>query len=233
MTQKDPDWLHKEYPKTCAPNDFWGQVKRTVKGKPVAQDQIDMIVKAIRAGLQFEESDILLDLGCGNGALSQHFFPSCSRMLGVDFSSYLIAVAKTNFEQPPTYVFLEEDIAAYVSNEQYPLRFTKALCYGAFSYLSHKNARTLLQILSDRFNNIKAFFIGNLPDKEKVGDFYPPDTDYCALVDDNTSPIGIWRSKEDMYQLARETNWVAEFMTMPTSFYAAYYRYDVILRPNN
>ena len=53
------DYIHKEYPKTCRPDDFWGQVKRTVHGKPVSQDQIDMIIYAIRNGLSLSHEDIL------------------------------------------------------------------------------------------------------------------------------------------------------------------------------
>lgn len=230
MAQQDEHWLHKDYPKTCAPDDFWGQVKRTVKGQPVSQDQIDMIVSAVRMGLCFEEEDILLDLGCGNGALSRYFFPNCSGMLGVDFSGYLIEVAKNNFEKPPAFLFIKGDIVSYVEKEEVPQRFTKALCYGVFPYLSPQDARTLLKTLHRRFLNLSLLFIGNLPDKKKIGAFYPPETDYKSLINDNTSPIGIWRNCEEMQELAAETGWTAEFRTMPQGFYAGHYRFDALLR---
>lgn len=80
-----------------APEDFWVQVKRTVKGQPVSQDQIDMIVSAMTAALDLSPDDILLDLGCGNGALTTYFFHRCRGGLGVDFSEFLISVARRNF----------------------------------------------------------------------------------------------------------------------------------------
>ena len=43
--------LYDEHAKSCAPDDFWSQVKRTVAGKPVDDAQIDMIVEGVRNGL--------------------------------------------------------------------------------------------------------------------------------------------------------------------------------------
>lgn len=64
----------KEHPKTVAQDDFWAQVKRTVNGQPVSQEQIDMIVARVKSGLILQRGDKLLDLACGNGALSRYFF---------------------------------------------------------------------------------------------------------------------------------------------------------------
>ena len=46
MTDNTELTFYKEHPKTCDPEDFWGQVKRTVNGKPIPQAQIDMIVES-------------------------------------------------------------------------------------------------------------------------------------------------------------------------------------------
>ncbi len=223
------DYIHKEYPKTCAPDDFWGQVKRSVKGRPVSQNQIDMIVTAIRNGLSLSHEDVLLDIGCGNGALSRYFFNDCSQFFGIDFSEYLISVAKANFENPPFFTFEESDAASYVDSEPEPVRFTKALCYGCFAYLTFADAEHVLRRLSERFLHIRTLYIGNLPDKEHAHLFYEEDTDFNVLQDDNTSPIGIWRSKKEMTGLAIATGWDVSFYNIPTDFYAAHYRYDAIL----
>ncbi len=222
------DYMHKEYPKTCAPDDFWGQVKRTVKGKPVSQEQIDMIVSTIRSGLSLSHEDVLLDIGCGNGALSRYLLDDCSRFLGVDFSEYLVSVAKANFEDPPSFTFEESDAVSYVDREPEPTRFTKVLCYGCFPYLPLAGAEHVLRQISERFLNVKTLYLGNLPDKERAHLFYPKGTDFSCLLTDNTSPIGIWRSKEEMTELALASKWDVSFHTMPANFYAGHYRYDAI-----
>ena len=79
--------FYKEYPKLCAPDDYWGQVKRTINGVPVGQDQIDLILRAIVDGLDLQASDSLLDLCCGNGALSRLLFDRCAGQI------YLFAYA--------------------------------------------------------------------------------------------------------------------------------------------
>lgn len=227
MTAKD--YIHKEFPKECATSDFKGQIKRTVNGKPVSEEQILMILNAIRSGINISKNDVLLDLCCGNGDLANAIFPEISAYKGVDFSDYLIQVAKENFEKMPDFEFNLADALEYSTTENNPERFTKALCYGAFQYLPAKSAENLLKNINQRFKNIKVFFIGNLPDKERADKFYYADIDYKPLLGDNTSPIGIWRSKDEMIKLAVDTGWDIEIINMPQNFYAAHYRYDAKL----
>ncbi len=219
----------KEYPKTLDPDDFWGQVKRTVHGNPVSEDQIQMIVNAIQSSLGLAKGDSLLDLGCGNGALSHRLFSMISSFLGVDFSNYLISVAKKNFEAPPDFCFEMADAAEYVAKEESPERFTKALCYGCFSYFEKSNAEFILSTLESRFRNISVIFIGNLPDKDRLENFYHTPPKSTGELDDHDSKIGIWRTMDEFYRLASRNGWNARFKTMHESFYAAHYRYDVVL----
>ncbi|MCF8567764.1 class I SAM-dependent methyltransferase [Alicyclobacillus tolerans] len=222
---------YKEYPKTLAPDDFWGQVRRTVHGVPVSEGQISMIVNAIKTGLELDQGDVLLDLACGNGALSRYLFDSCGQFLGVDHSEYLIEVAKRNFEILPNFEFRVGEVSEYVRSGIDPTRFTKVLSYGSFPFFTADGARTVLQGLSDRFVNIRKVFIGNLPDKERAHLFYPLGTDYSSMLSDPVSQIGIWRSRDEMEDLALETGWKdIRFQSMPQEFYAAHYRYDMILQ---
>ena len=74
MNTPDKFSFYKEHPKTCEPDDFWGQVMRTVNGKPVGEEQIQMIIDSVISTLEITESDVLLDLCCGNGALTDRLF---------------------------------------------------------------------------------------------------------------------------------------------------------------
>lgn len=220
---------HDEYARTRAPDDFWGQIRRTVQGKPVSDDQIKMIVAAIQSGLGMKPDDVLLDLACGNGALSHLLFGSCAGYLGVDLSEYLISVAKKNFEALPRYGFVAQGAAEYVRSEPRPERFTKALCYGSFSYFPAVDAAEVLHALFEKFINIETVFIGNLPDKDRAADFYkskPPAADELL---DSSSQIGIWRTRGEFAQLASDAGWKVRFLSMPAGFYASHYRYDGLL----
>lgn len=225
------EYFYKEFPKTCAADDFWGQVRRTVNGKPVGEDQIAMIVDAVRAGLDLKATDCLLDLCCGNGALSTRIFAHCSGGLGVDFSGVLIEVAQANFARPGRDEYLLDDVEAFVNSSAGVERFTKGLCYGSFQYLPEAKARAVLGGLRIRFSGVSHMFIGNLPDRDRIANFYRDGNVQEGLADDPGSPVGIWRSQSQFAELARATGWNAEFRQMPAGYYAAHYRYDAVLTP--
>jgi SAM-dependent methyltransferase len=221
---------YKHYPRTLAADDYWGQVRRTVNGAPVGEDQIQMIVEAIVGALQLRPTDVVLDLACGNGALSSRLYDSCAELLGVDFSEFLIAIAQEKFERLPRYVYRCDDAAHYTETEAEPTRFTTALCYGSFSFFSPDNSERVLTQLRERFTSVERVFIGNLPDRDLAHLFFAQGLPEDSLLDDHTEQIGTWRTKQQMTELAARCGWDASFSTMPPTFFSKY-RYDVLLTP--
>lgn len=226
---KEKFTFYKEHPKTCSPDDFWGQVKRSVNGVPVSQDQIDMIIIAVITELELVQDDILLDLCCGNGALSALLYKRCNGGLGVDFSEYLISIANENFAAPPAETYILQDVVEYCERPITPDRFTKAVCYGSFPFIEHERAESLLCLLNNNFPNLKRVFIGNCPDKNLLMDFYDDRTFEPGIEKEPDSPIGLWRTQEEFILLAQSCGWRASIHKMPSHYYAAHYRYDVIL----
>lgn len=220
---------YKEHPKSLPRDDFWGQVRRTQHGRRISEEEIAVIVEAIRAGLRMDGSDVLLDLACGNGALSERLFGDCSACLGVDYSEYLIGVAEEFFAREPDFRFVVADADAYMRDEADPERFTRFLCYGSFAYFSAATARTVLTELHDRFTNVSIAYLGNLPDRALADRYYPPGTDLAAVLDDHEAQIGIWRTEEQMRGLASECGWQSDFTRLPPGVFNSHYRYDAIL----
>lgn len=219
---------HDAYARSREPDDFWGQIRRTVHGVPVSDDQIALIVDTIREALRLEPDDALLDIACGNGALSQLLFGSCARYLGVDLSEHLISVAKENFEKSPNYEFLHYGASEYLRWESDPKRFSKVLCYGSFSYFPDAVAVESLHALFDKFTNVESVFIGNLPDKDRAEEFYKKEPNAKELADCH-SQIGIWRTQDELTRLASGAGWQVKLSAMPRDFYSSYYRYDALL----
>ena len=147
----------------------------------------------------------------------------------MDFSEYLIEVAMKNFERQSSHVFMLSDASEYTADEQHPSRFTKALCYGVFSYFSPEQAEFVLRNLGNRFYRLNRVFIGNLPDRDRADRFFRNPEDLETMLDVRDSPVGIWRSTAFMEALAARTGWRAEIRRMPENFYAAHYRFDVVL----
>lgn len=218
-----------EYPKTCAPNDFWGQVRRTVNGKPLPDEQINMIFSMVRENLQFQPDDVVLDLGCGNGALAVDFFDDIQEYLGVDMSPYLVEVGEKNFQRAPTHTFRLETANDYCVSESAPERFTKVLWYGAFAYFSVDEVRELFLTLRQRFSSVERVFIGTIPETCRAKDFFKDNT--MLPLDDHTTAIGRWWSREEVARLAEECGWNVTVIEMPDGFFQSHYRFNVVLTP--
>jgi hypothetical protein len=220
---------HDAYARTRSETDFWGQIRRTVNGEPVSDEQIGLIVRLIKQGLGLTESDILLDLACGNGALASRLFKHCQAYLGVDSSEYLITVAHRYFAVEPRYRFTLRDVDSYLDQAKDPHKFTLALCYGSFSYFSCPTAIHVLKRLYDAFINLRCLYIGNIPDRDKWKQFYIKQPPHQTELDDHESQIGIWWSKAQFTHLVSSTDWKPEFVTLPKTLYSSHYRYDVRL----
>ncbi len=222
-----PKWDYKEYPKTLPPDDLWGQVRRTVYGKPVSEEQIQLMVDAIVAGLQPQPATVLLDIGCGNAALTARLFQYCDQCLGVDSSEYLISVANARFASPD-HAFIYQDALEYLAQEASPLRFDKVLCFAVFPYLSDAGAQQLLACLNERFLNARSVFVGNIPDPECAASFFENCEPDDVELDNPESQIGVWRSRGQMLAMAETIGWGVHFQHMPRAFYQAHYRYNAI-----
>jgi SAM-dependent methyltransferase len=228
-TEKYRKFDHDLHARTQDETDFWAQIRRTVNGKPVDQEQINQILNSISSALDFTPNDYLLDLACGNGALASHLFDKFQAYQGVDFSPRLIAVATQYFAKPPLFDFVLSGAAPYVQMATEPERYTKALCYGSFSYFSEEDALEVLHVLNHKFTKISRLFIGNLPDKNRADQFFLNGNVNPVEIKDHESAIGIWRSPDEFIELALSCGWHAKISRMPESYYAAHYRYDVLL----
>ena len=187
-----------------------------------------MMVDAIVSGMRPQPASALLDIGCGNGALTSRLFPYCSSCLGVDFSEYLITVAVARFGSKD-HAFICRDLLDYVEQEPHPLRFDKVLCFAVVSYLSNASASRLLASLSHRFLNVDTVFIGNCPDRDCAAGFFENSDPATVELDNPESQIGVWRAKGEMAAMAERAGWLIRFQQMRPDFYQAHYRYNAIL----
>ncbi|MEQ8815763.1 MAG: class I SAM-dependent methyltransferase [Thalassobaculum sp.] len=221
--------LYESYAGASGPDDFFGQVKHTVAGKTVSDEQISMIVEAVLRGLALEPADRILDLCCGNGALTTRFFAACEGGLGIDFSPTLIGVANKHFVRRPQESFRLQDVLDYVRCAADPSLFTKAVCHGGFQYLPRSDAQELLELLHRRFTNVQRVFLGNLPDRNRIDAFFGTRPRAANVEHEAASPLGIWRSIDEVEALSAACGWTATVRPMDPGYYAAHYRYDVVL----
>lgn len=223
----DEDYIHKQHPKTVGKTEFWKQIKRTVNGKEVSSKDITKIVSAISDGLQLTKNDYVLDLGCGNAALASYFIPNIKAYHGVDFSSYLLSIANEYFHVPKKTSFQELDLNHQLDEMVCLERVNKVLIYGTVSYFRKKTVVNLIKKLSG-LDNIQRVFIGNVPDESRAKQFFANrDIDDFDTTDEK-SQIGIWWDMRELSKILEENDFDCEIKKMPSDFYAAKYRFDVI-----
>ncbi|MBV8617602.1 MAG: class I SAM-dependent methyltransferase [Curvibacter sp.] len=223
------EFSYDAHARTCRPDDFLGQTKRTVHGQSVGADQIALILAQIKHLLELQSDDCLAEIACGNGYLSKDLFPCIQAYLGTDISDYMISVAQAHFQQWPAYQFKHSTALAHLSEEGEPGRFTKLLCYASAQYFSDEELGELLRLAHDRFPHVSRALFGNCPDRSKAGLFYKDQPLNEAEMDSHKTIIGKWRHPQHFMAIAQAAGWHAEIASMPPQFSAAYYRFDALL----
>jgi SAM-dependent methyltransferase len=222
------EYIHKEFPKTVGRNEFWKQIKRTVNGKEVSEEDISNIVRQINEHMLLNEEDHLLDLGCGNGALASNFFNSIRGYTGVDFSDYLLDVAREFFNSESVN-YINDTAEKFVQNCQSPESYSKVLIYGVMSYLGRCGLVGVLSDINRKFTNLDCVFVGNIPNKLKAEDFYAARGVTDFDLEDRKSAIGMWWDPEDLTNLCNDIGFKVELLYMPDRFYGSKYRFDMLL----
>lgn len=222
---------HDQHARQFPRHEFWSQIRRTVNGNPVDQSQINLILNAIQTNLHIHASDCLLDIGCGNGALSSLIAKPPTQLVGIDNSEYLISIAKEFFEDKPRIIFHYNEVKQflYLQQADESLKFTKAICYGVFSYLSSDNIHDLFKQIGTKFTNISKVYIGNIPDRSRVNNFFVNSKPAELNLDSHESSIGKWWNQIDLAVLANQYEWDIHFYQMPKVFYGSMYRFDALL----
>ena len=222
--------IYDEHAKQCDETDFWGQVRRTQAGEPVGDDQIDLIVEEMIDAMALGPTDRLLDVCCGNGALSDRFFDRCAGGLGVDYSETLIEVATAHIARPGV-SYVQGEAVSFLETIPETSGYTKALVYGSFNFFPTDAAEQMLAAIRQRFTEVERLVIGNVADLAHVHDFFGDRyTEGVELRPD--SPIGIWWSRGDFVAMAERAGWNVDFRRMPDTFYASHYRFDAVLTPS-
>lgn len=228
-TGNDPDFLHKEYPKQFARDKFWAQIKRTVNGQPVTEREIGMIVSQIKQHLKLSPRSHLLDLGCGNGALAARLFPDLDQYTGVDFSPYLLGIAREYFQPNPGVRYLEADARTFVAHHPPDPTVDRVLLYGCLSYFSREDVGQLLDNLHQRWPATSIIFIGNVPDSRSAPEFFAARKVDRYELDNPQTPIGVWWTPTALISAAASAGFKAECLKMPADFYGHAYRFDIVL----
>jgi SAM-dependent methyltransferase len=219
-------------PKTVGETEFHLQVGNTICGRPYADAEFGPIASGLCDLLDLKATDVLLDLCCGNGYLTARLAPHCRQIVGVDFSSVLLDVAK-KYHQPPNVIYqvgdvLALDLAATPAAEA----VTKVLMNAALQHFRPRHFRTLLEGIRHCCPAAAIIVIACVPDSARKWAFYdtvPRRIRYLVQLVNGSSPMGSWWRRGFIEATCRELGLTC---TLSTSVDrpVARYRFDIRIR---
>jgi SAM-dependent methyltransferase len=207
------------------------QVGKTTLGKPVAPEQVQLIVDRIRDALMLTPSDRVVDLGCGNGLLTVRVANLVKAVQGFDISPSLIASAQ-EFHGAGNCSYLVSDIVGEAWVPQLPPDVRKFYTYEVLQHLSTGEFTSLLTTL--RRSRPEGFLLlaASVPDRSRLRAFYDTPERY-ALYERNVAlgeeQIGHWWGRDELQEACSSLKLTCRFMEQDRKLYTAHYRFDVLI----
>ena len=222
---------HDAFARSKDEQDFWGQIRRTVNGQSVTEDQILIIKNAIEAAMPRFNRNGLLDIGCGNGALTYTLKDKFKYIHAIDPSEYLISIGRKYFAESSNINFFCGGTVDFLFEleDRSKKSINMILFYGSMSYISTSELSKILEFASLNLPNNEVIYFGNVPDIEKFSlffsNFMPPDLD----LQDHHSAIGKWWSKEELSYFCGKYGFKVDIIRMNQDFYGHQIRFDAKL----
>jgi SAM-dependent methyltransferase len=167
------DWKRfwNEYPLCIDEADFLRQVCHTIDGRPYTSLQFDALIYGIRQGLRLGPTSSLLDVCCGNGAVTTALAIHCKQVVGVDFSIPLINIAR-KFHGAPNTRFLDLDALELMKIDVPEAPFDKVMMYGALQHFDVEDLDCLISGLLKHGATDCTILLGGVPDKARLGQLF-------------------------------------------------------------
>lgn len=204
------------------------QVGKTLNGKPLPEDQVQLIAQNAAKALQLASQDFLIDLCCGNGLITERIAPLVDRARAVDFSEGLIEVAKAN---------------SHATNIEYEygdiLNLGTRYFSGRKKILMNESLQHFipsdLGVLLDQMIHLDVgslIYFGGIPDQEKLEVYYdtPEKMAFYEMREREGRPhSGKWWLRADILKIAIDLGFKATIVPQNPAMVTSYYRFDVLL----
>lgn len=226
------DWREwwNEYPARVPQSEFFTQVGRTVGGMPTGQADLITTSEAILSALRPSPGEIVLDLCCGNGLVTERIAPHCGRLIGIDFSEPLIRIARSRI---PNVEFVVADVTMIDGKLLGVDRVDAAYLAFAFHNFDEAKARKLLTQLNFIAGPKFRLFLESIPDIARIKAHYHTRERMAAFQmrkAEGTEQIENWWSAKRLDAVARAEGFASEPRMQGADRVNSHYRFDALLR---
>lgn len=205
------------------------QIGRTVNKIPITSDRWQETLNYIAKTVELDAKDRLVDLCAGNGLIAIPFAKKCRHVLAIDVSKELLS--KINTSKNPNIETQIHDIRTLEFSENL---FSKIILYASIQYLTEKETILLFEKAHKWLTNNGLFFIGDIPDVDKLWNF--SDTNkrrkaYFESLKYEKPIIGNWFKKEFLIHAAEYAGFSKScILNQPKNQINSSYRFDILLK---
>ena len=210
---------------------LYKQVDKTVNGVAVDDQQLCYITENVYDKLRLCQTDEVIDLCCGNGLITRQISFRVKHIIGVDFSFGLIETARLKSGEENA-IYMVSDVLQLP--DEFFQQGSKIYMYEALQLFDMEKIGALLEKIHGRKSPV-LFFIGSVPDKEKIWDYYDTEEKkefYLKREKEKKPHMGRWWGKKELEFVATQHGFKSYFYPQPPSIYTAYYRFDCLLEKN-
>jgi 2-polyprenyl-3-methyl-5-hydroxy-6-metoxy-1,4-benzoquinol methylase len=231
---RDPVGLWKEFwerfPGQFSRCEFMRQVGKTYRGQPISRNQLNMIVEDVVRKLNLQKDDVVLDLCCGNGLITSAIAKKCRHVAGVDFSEFLIGVARefSGASNLCYYCLPALEMTPEIFRPSIP--FTKIYMYESLQHFREDQLAPLLATLRLLSNEKTAILLASVPHKRKMLNFYNTAklrSEFRERKRKGSLELGTWWNQSDIREICAAFNLRCRFLPQPDGLHTAHYRFDV------
>ena len=208
-------------------DDLLWQVGKTVNGEPVDRKQLQLIVGQIVSLLDLTPEDRVLDIGAGNGLLTNLVAPRCAQVTGLERNRALFEQALKHAAGNVSYVcqsLLEADWRTFGAG--------KAYLYEVVQHLSYPEVATFLHALTEALPAGGRVLLGGIPSETEKWHFYADAgrrACYLRALAAGTDVMGTWYHPDFFRVLAQDLGLSCRIEPQPEALYTAFYRFDCLL----
>lgn len=203
MSDNNDYWVDfwNKYTKNYNEQDEQSQVLRTLNKKPISDDIWEFTLTTIDNAIEPDKDDSVLELCCGNGLISRHLSSKVKKIISIDVSKELINTISQN--EYPNIEAITSDIRSLSYENNF---FDKVVIYAGIQYLTYSETIKLLEQIYAWLKPNGICFIGDIPDKNKLWNFYNT-LEREAVYFNNTKKeidvVGTWFEKDFFEKLGR------------------------------
>jgi len=228
MGKKTTERWKKFFDKLAEEKDIASQTGRTIN-----QFKVKLIAADIKNKLEIKSIDKVIDVGCGNGAITALIAQEALQVAGVDFSQKLLAQAEKRANV--RYYLAESTNLPFEDNV-----FDKGLCYFVIHHLENKELFSTLKELSRVCKPGARILVGDIPDANKMFLYLGLEGLFkyvikrfvlrsSRILDHAKNPGWRFYRRKGLQNICHRLGLRAQIIEQPKNLPFSWYRYDLLI----